>query len=105
MLGWQAGERMRHERMGWQASGWVSEGGKSGRQARARRWAHACAGMSGVLCVFEGKGGGTFVVKTGRSRCLAICEAPARAGVEEGISPPRLMLDICLTCVRVRQPG
>ena len=29
-------------------------------------------------------------VKTGRSRCLAICEAPARARVEGGVSLPRL---------------
>ena len=43
------------------------------------------------------------------SRLVAVaasqCEAPARAGVEEEISPPRLKLDIRLTCVRVRQPG
>ena len=55
------------------------------------QWARACADMSGVshVCVGAGKGLRIFLfetVETGRSRCLAICEAPAGAGVEEGIS-------------------
>ena len=34
MLRWRAGRLRRFERTGWQASGWVSEGSNSGRQAR-----------------------------------------------------------------------
>ena len=53
----------------------------------------ACAGMSGV-CVLRacsGRGGGAHLLV---SRLVAVaasqCEAPARAGVEEGVSPSSL---------------
>ena len=104
MLGWWAGGLL---------SGW--ENGGAGERVGERKWEVRQAGAGGsgrvrvracpVCCMcLRGRGGElTFAVKTGRSHCLAICEAPARAGVEAGISPPRLKLDISLTCVRVRQ--
>ena len=58
---------------------------------RGRRWAWACA--EHVRCVRVCRGGVgelTLFLKTGRSHCLAICEAPARARVEGGKSLPRL---------------
>ena len=103
--------------LGWWAGGLVGgwENGGEGERVGERRWEIRQAGAGGggrvwacpVCCVgLRGRGGElTLVVKTGRSRCLAICETPARAGVEEGIYPPRLKLGISLTCVRVRQPG
>ena len=56
-------------------------GPRAGRRVRVRA----------PVRVFAGRGGGAHLfLKTGRSRCLAICEAPARARVEGGVSLPRL---------------
>ena len=91
MLRWRAGRRRRLERTGWQASGWMSEGDKSGRQARGAVGVCVSWGMSVVcVCLRGGGGGSSPFLKTGRSRCLALCEAPARARVEGGESLPRL---------------
>ena len=105
---------MRGLRAGRLAGGW--ENGGTGervdeqrgelRQAACGR-IRACGHVGCVLrtCVRRERWGEpTFL-----SRLVAVaasqCEAPARAGVEEEISPPRLKLDIRLTCVRVSQLG
>ena len=92
MLRWRASRRRRLERTGWQASGWMSEGDTSGRQAQAAVGVCVCVCWH-VCCVRvfgEGGGGAHPFLKTGRSRCLTICEALARARVEGGESLPRL---------------
>ena len=90
-----AGKRKRPERMGWQVSGWMREGSTSGRQARAAVGVCVCGACLVCACACAracawGGGGALLFFKTGRSRCLAICEAPARARVEGGKSLPRL---------------
>ena len=79
--------------MVWQASGWMRVGGISGRQARATVGVGVCGACPVCACVHVCRGGVgelTLFLKTGRSHCLAICEAPARARVEGGKSLPRL---------------
>ena len=62
----------------------MSEGGKSDRQARGAVGVCVCGHVRCVRGAGRRGGEAHLFFKTGRNRCLAICEAPARARVEGG---------------------